>query len=217
MISRLVRALLVFVRSLLGRDHDASLPELVLVTPSVAERFGKPFAYPRLEVDARLTVDECVHRLRSGLGRGMVEVGQIDAGSQQSRGAFPLRVRLTGRYRLPGLLQRQVLQGHLDPHGRGTRVALDLMPRSASSEAGELLSAVAIATFVSFVFLTWITGPSDIPLLTIAVVSLIVGAVAGALIQGILNLRGNLKERRRLTRAAARFAVLLDGKVTRWP
>jgi hypothetical protein len=76
---------------------------------------------------------------------------------------------------------------------------------------------VAISAFVAFVFLTWITGPSDISLLVVLVASLPIGAAAGSLAQGLLNTRGHLKERRRLTRTAARLATLLSGSVVRWP
>ena len=217
MLSRLLRALRVFIQSLLGDRFDSSLPTPAPLTPTVAERFGKPFPSPRLEIETRLPADRCVQVFRSTLGREKVEVQASGSDAARPPEVTSVRLRMTGRYRLPGPLQRQVLAGELAPSGRGTSVVLHLAPRSENASLAQLLSAVAITVIVTFVFLTWLTGPSDISLLVVAALSIPIGAVAGALVQGLLNSRGHLKERRRLTRTAARLATLLGGSVSRWP
>ncbi len=217
MTSKLLRALRVFIQSLLGTSPDASLPDPVPVTPTIAQRLGKPVPYPGFEIETNLSVDVIVRRLTSTLGPGRVQAQRGDPPAGPSADPREIRIRLTGKYRLPGLLQRQVLRGAVDSTGRRTRVALLLTPRSESAALGQLLSAMAFTAFVGFVFLTWITGPSDISLLAVAVVSLALGAATGALAQGALNVRGNLKERRRLTRTASRLALLLEGDIVHWP
>lgn len=217
MVVKLLAALRVFIRSLLGDRSAPSLPEPAPLTPTVAERFGKPLPHPRLEIATPLAGDECIRRLRSALGRGTVDIEPEPPRAVHPRDPVPLRLRMTGSYRLPGPLQRQVLAGEIDPSDRGTRLTLRLAPRSDGAALGQLISSVLVAVFVSFVFLTWITGPAGISLWTVAALSVVVGAITGPLAQGVLNLRGNLKERRRLARTAARLAMLLEGAVVEWP
>lgn len=217
MLSKLLRALRVFLRSLLGERSDTSLPEPTPRTPTLPERFGKPLPSPGFEIATPLAVDACVHRLGSALGRGKISLERPELGRDHGRGSVSLRLRMNGRYRLPGPLQRQVVEGMLDPRGRDTRLVLYLAPAAGGSGLARLLSSVAIGVVVAFVFLAWITGPADVSLLAVTGLSVVVGAIAGTLGQGVLNTRGNLKERRRLSRAAARLADLLDGAVVAWP
>ena len=217
MFSNLLRALHVFIRALLGTASDEALPEPTQLIPTVAERFGKPLPHPFFELETPLSVDRCLQTLRSTFGREKLGVHRADPRALNPPTLTTLRIRMTGRYRLPGPLQRQVLAGEMYPTGRKTRVVFRLAPRTENAEVAQLLSAIAIAAIVSFVFLTWLTGPSDVSLLVVAAISLPIGAVAGALAQGLLNARGHMKERRRLTRTADRLATLLDGTVVRWP
>lgn len=217
MISKLLRALRVFLLSLLGRDEVTSLPEPTPVIPTLAERFGFPFPQPRLSIRSPLGLEECAERIRAALGRGTVEIDRAATREPSRADPVPLRIRLTGRYKMSGLLQRQLLGGEFVPAGSGTKLELRLAPRRDSSGPIQLMSTLVIASIVCFTFLTWLTGPTGVSLLAIGAISIVLGAIAGALAQGYLNLRGNLKERRRLTRSAARLATLLDGRVVDWP
>ena len=217
MFSKFLRAVRVFLLSLLGRDEVTSLPVPTPVTPTLAERFGVPFPQPRLTIRTPLGIDECAERIRVALGRGTVEIDRDAARETARREPVPLRIRLTGRYKMPGLLQRQLLAGELIPAGSGSTLALHLSPRRDSSGPIQLFSTLVIAAIVCFTFLTWLTGPTGVSLFAIGAIAIILGAISGTLAQGYLNLRGNLKERRRLTRTAARLATLLDGRVVDWP
>ena len=217
MLRKLLRALRVLLVSLLGGDAPSPLPQPVPVTPTLAERFGLPFPPPRLVVRTPLGADACADRMRAALGRGTVEFDRDAARETAGREPVPLRIRLTGRYKIPGLLQRQLLGGELMPASSGSTLALQMSPRRDSSATLQLLSTLVIAGIVCFTFLTWLTGPTGVSLLAIGAIAIVLGAIAGALAQGYLNLRGSLKERRRLTRTATRLAKLLDGQVTEWP
>lgn len=217
MIAKLLGALRVFVQSLIGLEPGSDYPEPLPVVPSIAERFGLPFPPPRLEISAPAAPDDLARRLKTALGEPYVEATPLDLAAAQQSGGVSVRMRLTGRYRLSGLLQRQILRGGLVRDGGRTRVTLFLTPRGGNLGAGPLASSITFAAFVCFVFLTWITGPAEISWALLAAVSIVIGVAAGSLVQGMLNRRANLKERRRLSRTGVRLAKLLDGTVDAWP
>jgi hypothetical protein len=85
MISKLFRALRVFIQSLLGTEADERLPEPTPLVPTVAERFGKPLPPPRLEVEAPLTVEQSLLKLRTTFGRDKLDVENTDSGRYARR------------------------------------------------------------------------------------------------------------------------------------